>query len=226
MLKDLKKTLHKSRIYNKLVFLKVLRGKIYDIRHNVNTLSKASLEELTIESENLKHGVEYAASDPRTIKKIFNEFNIRHEDFVFVDLGSGKGRVLFLASDYPYKKIIGVEFAAELDATAKKNIKNYRSKNQKCKNIEAIHLDAAKFQIPEDPVVFFICNPFGEKVLSQVLKNIENSLENSPREIYIFYLVTFHRHILDKSEKFKEIESSDWHILYKSVLPQDKNSAA
>lgn len=217
MLQQLKKTIHKSRIYNKLVFLKVLRGKFYDIRHNIDTLSKASLEDLTINSENLEHGVEYAASDPRTIKRVFSNFDIRHEDFVFVDLGSGKGRVLFLAADYPYKKIIGVEFAEELDAIAKKNIKKYRSKNQKCKNIEALHMDAAKFPIPEEPVVFFICNPFGEKVLSQVLKNIENSLKNNPRDIYIFYLVTFHRHVLDASEHFEEIESGEWHILYKNI---------
>jgi hypothetical protein len=32
------------------------------------------------------------------------------QEFNFIDLGSGKGRVLLMAADYPFKRIIGVEF--------------------------------------------------------------------------------------------------------------------
>ena len=46
-------------------------------------------------------------------------------DFTFIDLGSGKGRVLLMASDYPFKKIIGVEFMPELHRAAQENITGY-----------------------------------------------------------------------------------------------------
>ena len=36
---------------------------------------------------------------------------IKHERFVFVDIGAGKGRAAFLAATYPFKRIIGIELA-------------------------------------------------------------------------------------------------------------------
>ena len=40
------------------------------------------------------------------------------QDFNFVDIGSGKGRALLLASDYPFREIIGIELSPELDRVA------------------------------------------------------------------------------------------------------------
>jgi len=48
----------------------------------------------------------------------------------FVDYGSGKGRVLLVASDYAFKKIVGVEFSKVLNDVAVANIATYRSSKQ------------------------------------------------------------------------------------------------
>src|SRR5690242_5062036 len=40
--------------------------------------------------------------------------NFRFGDFTFIDLGSGKGRTLLMASDYPFRAIIGVELLPAL----------------------------------------------------------------------------------------------------------------
>src|SRR5271168_5236996 len=45
--------------------------------------------------------------------------------FCFVDVGSGKGRALLLASDYPFREIIGVELSPQLDRVARANIARY-----------------------------------------------------------------------------------------------------
>ncbi len=34
---------------------------------------------------------------------------IEFNQFTFIDLGSGKGRTLLMASDFPFRKILGVE---------------------------------------------------------------------------------------------------------------------
>ena len=34
---------------------------------------------------------------------------LNFRDFTFIDLGSGKGRTLLMASDYPFRRIVGVE---------------------------------------------------------------------------------------------------------------------
>src|SRR2546430_8863932 len=43
------------------------------------------------------------------------------EDDVFIDFGSGKGRVLFVAAHYPFRKVIGVELSAKLNQIASSN---------------------------------------------------------------------------------------------------------
>jgi hypothetical protein len=47
------------------------------------------------------------------------------QDFTFIDLGSGKGRVLLMAAAYGFKRIIGVEFMPELHRVAEENIRKY-----------------------------------------------------------------------------------------------------
>jgi len=51
-------------------------------------------------------------------------------DFTFIDLGSGKGRVLLMASDYPFKRIIGVEFMPELHRAAQENVREYTERTK------------------------------------------------------------------------------------------------
>ena len=48
--------------------------------------------------------------------------------FTFVDVGSGKGRALLLASEYAFQEIIGVELSPELDRIARSNIARYAAK--------------------------------------------------------------------------------------------------
>jgi hypothetical protein len=37
-----------------------------------------------------------------------------YAQYTFVDVGSGKGRMLFVAAEYRFRKVIGVEFATDL----------------------------------------------------------------------------------------------------------------
>src|SRR5215469_11495850 len=39
-------------------------------------------------------------------------------NYTFIDIGSGKGRMLFVAAEYPFEKVIGVEFAVDLHEIA------------------------------------------------------------------------------------------------------------
>jgi hypothetical protein len=112
---------------------------------------------------------------------------IRHEDFIFVDLGSGKGRTLLLASNFPFKQIVGVERAAQVHDIAMDNIARYRSKSQKCRNIISLCMDATEYDFPSEPVVIYLFNPFGWEVLSHVLANLKASLARHLRQVRVIY---------------------------------------
>src|SRR5208283_1751956 len=93
-------------------------------------------------------------------REIFSRLPLPYEQFTFVDLGSGKGRVLLLASDLPFKRIIGVEFSSELHEVAARNIQNYRNPARRSKEIQSVCADATAYPLPDGHVLIFLFNPF------------------------------------------------------------------
>lgn len=96
------------------------------------------LSDLDIASPNWIDGNDYAAIEPERFRRVFSSFDIAFEDFTFIDFGSGKGRALLLASDFPFKRILGLEFSPELHQAAEGNIRRYSSATQKCRDIQSL----------------------------------------------------------------------------------------
>ena len=67
------------------------------------------------------------------------------EQLVFVDLGSGKGRTLLLASEYPFRRIVGVELSPKLHRIAKTNVEKFRSEEQRCRTFALHCMDAVRY---------------------------------------------------------------------------------
>jgi len=129
----------------------------------------------------------YQPTDPALFQEMMASLPIAFEQFTFVDLGSGKGRTLLMASEYPFRKIVGVELLAELHSAAQENIRAYRSQTQRCTQIEALCADASEFAFPETPLVLYLFNPLSEPALRRTIGNLEHSLQQSPRPIWIVY---------------------------------------
>lgn len=158
----------------------------FDRRHGTDTSTFAELKTLGIASDNKRYGERYQPSPVYSLRRLLRRLNIRHADFSFVDFGSGKGRTLLIASELPFKQVIGVEFAEELHLQAERNIARYgpRAAN----HVAAVHIDATAFTLPEDDLVLYFFNPFNELVLSQVLDNLAASLKAKPRRVILIYL--------------------------------------
>jgi len=129
----------------------------------------------------------YQPTDPAFFREMMASLPIAFDEFTFVDLGSGKGRTLLMASEYPFRKILGVELIAELHCAAVENIRAYRSPTQRCAQFEAVCGDACLFVFPETPLVLYLFNPLPEAGLQRVIRNLEQSLEQSPRPVWIVY---------------------------------------
>ncbi len=107
------------------------------------------------------------------------------EKDVFVDLGCGKGRAVFLALTQKFKKVIGIESDRTTYDIAVRNAANFRGR-RKAGSLELLHMNASDFD-PSQGTVFFMFNPFGPTVLEKVLSNIERSLKRNPRRIRLIY---------------------------------------
>jgi Histone methylation protein DOT1 len=156
----------------------------YDWEHRVNTTSATVNWRARLLG--LFHSP-YQPTEPTLFREMMASLPIAFEQFTFIDLGSGKGRTLLMASEYPFKKIVGVELIAELHCAAEENIRAYRSPTQRCVQIEAVCADACEFIFPETPLVLYLFNPLPEAGLGRMIRNLEESLEQWPRPVWIVY---------------------------------------
>src|SRR5262245_11220067 len=196
----------------------------FDWRHGVHTSGDAKLESLTILGGNARHGVFYNPTRPKLVLEVLESLDIDYGRYHFVDLGSGKGRVLLVASEFPFQEICGVEFARQLHEIACENIRRYRSSSQKCKNVRSIHGDAAAFELPANPLVLYLANPFGPGVLVPVLRNLERSLEQHPRDVILLYTAPFHHELVETETMLRCVERSKYHNAYRTQ-PSPRDAA-
>jgi len=160
----------------------------YDWDHRVNTTSGA------VGWRDRLLGVfhsPYQPTEPALFHEMLNALtansHLDFRDFTFLDLGSGKGRTLLMASDYPFRRIIGVELLPVLEQVARENLRQYKSESQLCFALESICADAADFVLPTGPLILYLFNPFPEAGLRRVVRNLEESLRTQPRPVYVLY---------------------------------------
>ncbi len=121
---------------------------LWDAAHHVDTAPGNRVGWMAdIDSENWSHGRGYHPAPSDSLIERLASLDINYRDYTFIDFGSGKGRSLFAASNFPFAKIIGVEFNRFLHDTAVKNTTTYRSDKQQCFDIEPVHADAIAYEI-------------------------------------------------------------------------------
>jgi SAM-dependent methyltransferase len=189
----------------------------YDWEYRVNTTSAAlGWRERLV-------GVFHSPYQP-TESVLFHEMlealrqqsHLDFHDFVFVDLGSGKGRTLLMASDYPFRRIVGVELLPALHRAAQENLSKYRSDSQKCFALETICADATEFSFPAEPMVLFLFNPFPEAGLRRMIRNLEGSLQSRSRAVCVIYHNPLLKHVLSESAVLSKVGGTHQYAIYGS----------
>ncbi len=159
----------------------------FDRRYGVDTSGNVALSDVETVGDNADVGVDYTGTHGPAFMQAIDSLEIDYRRFTFIDYGSGKGKALLLASWYPFRRIAGIEFSPELHAIADRNIDAFRSSKQRCHDIVSICADATSFEVPSGACVHYFFNPFGERVMRQVLGNIAAANRGQPRDTYIVY---------------------------------------
>lgn len=190
----------------------------FDRRFGIDTLETTDDRSLPT----VPFGTRYQPTKIARLKKIFRELRINFGDYVFLDLGSGKGRALLIASEFPFKRIIGVEVLPELHLLSEKNIRAYRSTTQKCSAIESNCCDATLYQMPSENMVLFLSHPFEHPIVSSVLTNLRESLQSHPREVYFVYHNPVCHDLIIRSGFLEVVRTTDLYAIYKGKMPASR----
>jgi SAM-dependent methyltransferase len=140
-----------------------------------------------VRSENRPHGVQYEATDAGLFGEMIDASGIDPSCYELVDFGSGKGRVLLLASRLPFREVIGVEYSPALHRIAELNLRGALRAGRRSGPVWSVCADAARFPLPDGPLVLYFFNPFGRPVMKRVRDNVVASYGASPRGIVVVY---------------------------------------
>ena len=191
------------------------RCRLYDWTHHVSTCGDVAVAKLGDVGGNFDHAAPYAPSHPKFLFDLIARLDIDYPKYDFVDLGSGKGRVLFVASEFPFRRIVGVEFSRPLHDIASRNARQYSSRGQRCKSITLIHGDAIEYEFGKAPTVVFMFNPFRPAVLVPVLRNLRDSIEERPRDALLIYAAPFFGELIERETQLRLVAEERYHNLYR-----------
>jgi hypothetical protein len=157
----------------------------FDHRYGTDTSSVVSM--LHNEMPALGQKVRSFPTHPRVIKHIIRSLDIDHSEFSFIDFGSGKGRAMLCASDFPFKRIVGVEWSEDLCAVARRNIGIYNSPRQKCFDLEVQCMNVLDYPFPESKILLYLYNPFGPEITNQVFAKVSRDAGRLTREFLMVF---------------------------------------
>ncbi len=126
---------------------------------------------------------------PNAARRVIRSLPISDpSDYTFVDLGSGKGRMLLIASEFPFRKVVGVEMREDLHDQAMENARRYRHSTAQTSRIDCQLVDATHFDFPAGKLVVYLFNPFSAEIMGRVFRRLDASFEQDPREIVLVYV--------------------------------------
>lgn len=160
----------------------LVSGLVFERRLGVETSRSVQTDELGYDDE--RHGF-YQPSEWRTLQRALPRRLVGPDD-VFIDIGSGMGRMVLRAAQYPFKRVIGVELSPQLHAVAVRNLQAIR-RRLRCKNVQLVQANATDFEVPDDVTVVFFNNPFWGEVFDAAVQSVLRSVERRPRPLRVLY---------------------------------------
>lgn len=164
----------------------------------------------------------YQPTDPESfhvmLETLKHTSGLDFVDVTFIDLGSGKGRTLLMASDYPFRRILGVELLPALHRLAQQNLAQYKSDSQQCFALESFCVDAAEFTFPAGPLLIYLFNPFPEAVLRCVLANLRRALTENSTTAHLIYYNPQHADVVADAGYLQKIAGTHQYSIFRTCL--------
>ena len=119
----------------------------------------------------------------------------------FLDIGCGKGRGLIVASEVPFRRVVGVEIDPALCQTARANAAAIRARFPDRVAIEVLEGDAAALELPPGDLVAFVFNAFSVDLLQKIVAQLGAVAED--RSLFVIYQHPYFGHVVDAEPRLR-----------------------
>jgi SAM-dependent methyltransferase len=164
----------------------------------------------------------YEPAPPWIIREFFTKLPADVSDFHWVDLGSGKGRVVLMCAMFPLRAVTGVELSRTLHRIAVHNLELFPKNVRRTEVVQFVEGNAETFDLPEVPLIISLFNSFGPPILTTVLERLIASLRDHPREAYFIYINPVHRSLIEGTGVFDTLVESGRYRLYRYRAPTER----
>ena len=152
---------------------------------------------------------DYQGVRPREFARVVAAVPDAPAELTFVDLGCGKGKALVLAAEAGFRRVIGVELSPPLGDVARANLRQAAGRDA-----EVVVGDATRFELPPEPLVLFLYNPFGPEPLEAVVDRASASVDRHPRRVFVAYLQLEHVGVLERAPRLRRLAGDDRFRVY------------
>jgi SAM-dependent methyltransferase len=171
----------------------------FDAAHGTDTSGFVLIADLDYPQDAPADANAYGASQPSILRAALQALPPL-DSFTFVDLGCGKGRPMLVASEFPFRDIVGVELSASLVGIAERNAELMAQRFPQRTRIRVALADATRFAFPAGNLVIFLANPFGDDGIAGVAAAVDRAIANEPgRGVYVVYYNPVAGHRFDAS---------------------------
>lgn len=173
----------------------------YDELFNIDTSNRGK------RAEQSARYFQYEATPYPILHSLFTNYQLKSTDH-FVDIGSGKGRLIFYVHHHFNCTVTGVEMNKYLYDISLENKRHYALVNKTAKQkITIKQTYAEQFQIQKDHNIFYLFNPFSLDILEKILLSILQSVQANPRTVDLIFYYPSEKYIsfLDQKTSFKPV---------------------
>jgi SAM-dependent methyltransferase len=203
------------RVGNHLIYLRNRWiDRRFDRRFGTDTSGFIARGELRLEGEHAGGANDYEPVQVPVFRAIMRDLRIDHARYAFVDFGSGKGRALLMAAEYPFRRIIGVELSPVLHAVAARNVALFERGGAAGAHIELHCGDALLYPLPDGDAVYFFYNSFARPVMEKMVRRLEESAAR--RRLFIVYRNPVCADLFDRAGFLRSIVARRTHRIYRT----------
>jgi hypothetical protein len=188
----------------------------FDQMHGVDTSGLVPAKHLVTGHANDEHVTAYYGVAPSILRSLIDRWRETlppHpiSSYTFIDIGAGKGRGLLVASEFHFRKVVGIELNPELAAIARNNVEHWINEHANdftapsVAPIEVLEQDALEHEFPATPTLLFLFHPFEAPVLRQLLRRVESQFAQRQRTLDLIYVNAECAGVLDRNPAFEQL---------------------
>lgn len=184
----------------------------FDLQYGIDTSGYLPVEKIHRDKDLVAKINPYGGSQPGIVRKALAALG-DVKDYALTDIGCGKGRVTVVASEFPFKEVLGVELSAQLAKVAHENAEKVISSFKNRPPIKILQGNALEFPLPKGNLVVFMYHSFQKELTVQMVKRLEAALAAGTEHLFVVYYNPVFGEVFDASPAFTR-----W---FASTLPYD-----